>query len=55
MGIKGEEIIIFTDAILGYNPFMTYYRYDYLALTFEVLSLLEVTMKSNDDGLIGVD
>ncbi|KAB1435946.1 ATP-binding protein [Candidatus Galacturonibacter soehngenii] len=54
-GLKGKEIVVFTDANIGYNPFMTYFRYDYLALTFEVLSLLEITMTSNDKGLIGID
>lgn len=54
-GLKGKEIIVFTDANISYNPFMTYYRYDYLALTFEALSLLEITMISSDEGLIGID
>ncbi len=54
-GLKGKKAVVFTDASIGYNPFMTYYRYDYLALTFEVLSLLEITMKSTDKGLIGRD
>lgn len=54
-GLKGEKAVVFTDASIGYNPFMTYYRYDYLALTFEVLSLLEITMTSTDKGLIGMD
>jgi flavorubredoxin len=40
---------------MRYNPFLTYYRYDYLALTFDVLSLLEITMVSTDKGLIGKD
>lgn len=54
-GLKGKKAVVFTDASLGYNPFMTYYRYDYLALTFEVLSLLEITMTSTNKGLIGID
>lgn len=54
-GLKDKEIIVFTDANIGYNPFMTYYRYDYLALTFETLSFLEITMTSSDEGLIGMD
>lgn len=54
-GIQGEEIVVFTDASFEYNPFMTYYRYDYLAFTFKVLSVLEVTMKSTVQGLIGLD
>jgi hypothetical protein len=48
MGLKGKEVVVFTDASMGYNPFLTYYRYDYLALTFEVFSLLEITMTSRD-------
>lgn len=55
MGLKGNEIIVFTDASIRYNPFLTYYRYDYLALTFEVLSLLQITMTSTDKGLVGKD
>ena len=46
MGLKGKEIVVFSDASMRYNPFLTYYRYDYLALTFEVLSLLEI---NNDE------
>ncbi|MGE7094437.1 hypothetical protein ACQKII_23995 [Lysinibacillus sp. NPDC048646] len=55
MGLRNKKVVVFTDASIGYNPFMTYYRYDYLALTFEVLSLLEITMTSTDKGLIGMD
>lgn len=55
MGLKGKEAVVFTDASTRYNPFLTYYRYDYLALTIEVLSLLEITMTSTDKGLIGTD
>lgn len=55
MGLKGKDVIVFTDAIRGYNPFMTFYRYDYLALTFDVLSILGITMTSTDKGLIGVN
>lgn len=55
MGLKGKKTVVFTDASIEYNPFMTYYRYDYLALTFEVLSLLEITMTSTDKGLVGTD
>lgn len=55
IGFKGKEIVVFTDASIRYNPFLTFYRYDYLALTFEVLSLLEITMKSTETGLIGMD
>jgi hypothetical protein len=54
-GLKGKEIVVFTDASMRYNPFLTYYRYDYLALTFDVLSLLKITMVSTDKGLIGKD
>ncbi len=54
-GLKGKEVVVFTDASMRYNPFLTYYRYDYLALTFDVLSLLEITMTSTDKGLIGKD
>ena len=54
-GLKGKEVVVFTDACMRYNPFLTYYRYDYLALTIEVLSLLEITMASTDKGLIGKD
>jgi hypothetical protein len=54
-GLKGMVAVVFTDATLGYNPFMSYYRYDYLSLTFEVLSLLEITLKSTHEGLIGID
>lgn len=55
MGLKGKNTVIFTDASIGYNPFLTYYRYDYLALTFEVISILEITMTSTSEGLIGRD
>ncbi len=55
MALKGKQAVIFTDAVMGYDPFLTYYRYDYLALTFEVLSLLEIRMTSADNGLIGID
>ncbi|MBU3209067.1 ATP-binding protein [Clostridium algidicarnis] len=55
MGLRDKKAIVFTDASIRYNPFMTYYRYDYLALTIEVLSLLEITMTSDDKGLIGTD
>lgn len=54
-GLKGRNVIAFTDASFGYSPFLTYYRYDYLALTFEVLSLLEITMISTEKDLIGTD
>ncbi len=55
MGLKDREIVTFTNAIMGYNQFLTYYRYDYVALTIEVLSLLEITMRSTKTGLIGMD
>lgn len=55
IGLKDKKVVVFTDASIGYNPFMTYYRYDYLALTFDVLCLLGITMTSTDIGLIGND
>lgn len=51
--LKGSKTIVYTDAVLGYNPFLTYYRYDYLALTYDILNLLKISMLSTDDGLIG--